>query len=754
MMRDVPLRVAGLLALTVLFGCATSPQARRDKYLQRGKNAMAKKRYANAVLDLRNAAKAAPRDPEVQYQLGLAFAATGDVRSAVIAFQNAVALNPKHTGARLELAKMMAATNSPSLLEDARKRLQELVDDGSASSETLNTLALTELKLGNAPADAAQILQQALAQSPGELDSAVMLAWAKWQQKDVKGTEETLKNACDRLPKSVEARRVLARFYLSQGRLPEAEPQLRRALELDPKSGPSLLDLSRLQLAEGKKQEAEQGFRQLAGFPGYRPVYGVFLFQDGRRNEAVQELESALRQNPDDRQTRLDLLIAYRVLDRGADADRLLAEALKNNPKDTDALLQRAEMLTVRGQYDLADADLNAASKLNAATPELHYLRARLHKLRGLDQSYRQELLETLRLNRALLGVRIELAQDFVQNHDGQSAMETLDAALPSQQSSAAWLAARNWALWTKGDLAEMRKGIDAGLSRARNPEFLLQDALWKFRSGNTSGAQAMLQELLQNNPGNLVALQVLNTSYASQNNSPVGLEKVKEYAARVPGSAQVQNFLGQLLLAKGDRAQAKAVLTAAKARAPKAVELDLSLTQIDYLDHKYDDARNRLQAVLAANPMNVTARLWLGAIELKRGDHQAAIQHFREVLDLNPHDANAGNDLAYELAEHTRSFDEALKYAQQAVQMAPNQLTFQDTLGWVLYHKGLYPLAIQYLEQANKDPKDVLAKYHLAMAYAKAGDPRSRATLQAALKLDSRLPEAKMAEGIVGLPR
>ncbi len=77
----------------------------------------------------------------------------------------------------------------------------------------------------------------------------------------------------------------------------------------------------------------------------------------------------------------------------------------------------------------------------------------------------------------------------------------------------------------------------------------------------------------------------------------------------------------------------------------------------------------------------------------------------------------------------------------------------FADTLGWILYRKGMYPSAVPYLKQATTDPRDAVARYHLAMAYAKAGDrQRSIATLQAALKLNPGLPEAKLAQEMVGV--
>jgi Tfp pilus assembly protein PilF len=96
-----------------------------------------------------------------------------------------------------------------------------------------------------------------------------------------------------------------------------------------------------------------------------------------------------------------------------------------------------------------------------------------------------------------------------------------------------------------------------------------------------------------------------------------------------------------------------------------------------------------------------------------------------------------------------------ALKYAEKAVEIAPDRPAYCDTLGWILYRKGVYSSAVRYLEQASRDPGNVVWKYHLAMAYAKAGQvSRGRTTLEAALKINPNLPEAKMAQQMIGASR
>ena len=248
-----------------------------------------------------------------------------------------------------------------------------------------------------------------------------------------------------------------------------------------------------------------------------------------------------------------------------------------------------------------------------------------------------------------------------------------------------------------------------------------------------------------------LLALQALNQTYLAQNKGSEALQKVQQYAALQPKSASVQEFLGVMLMVHGDRPQARNAFAAAKLADPSFVNADLSLVQLDVLDGKLVQARRTLLAMLSTNGDNTTARKWLGTLEEVRGDHNAAIDHFRKVLEANAADAQASNNLAFLLAEYRNQADEALKYAQRAVELSPERPAYCDTLGWVLYKKGLYTAAIPYLKRASAEPGNVVWNYHLAMAYAKAGDIRhGKATLAAALKLNPNVPEAKAAQEVL----
>jgi tetratricopeptide (TPR) repeat protein len=432
----------------------------------------------------------------------------------------------------------------------------------------------------------------------------------------------------------------------------------------------------------------------------------------------------------------------------------MLAQVLKANPKDSDALLQRGEIAIGTKDYAVAEADLNQVLQLKPEAPEVHYLLAKLNQAKGATLSYRQELSETLRLNPNLLAVRVELARNLSSTAAGAHAcLDLLDAAPPSQKDSLPIVVQRNWAFWTLGDMAAMRKGIDAGLSRERSTDLLIQFGLWKLRSGDPAGARPLVEEALRLDPTDLRAVEALSQTYLAEKNSAMALKKVKEYASQRPQVAAAQDFLGVMLMVNGDRQQARTAFEAARAADPSFIKANLALVQMDASENKFEDAHKRLETMLTMDSNNETARLWLGNIEETMGRHTAAIEHFRKVVQADPNNAQASNNLAYLLSEYANNPDEALKYAEKAVNVAPDKLIYCDTMGWTLYRKGLYASAITYLERAAADKTgDVVWKYHLAMAYAKAGDvDRGRVTLASALKINSNVPEAKAAREILG---
>lgn len=732
-------------------GCARSPQAYRDKYLAQGRALASKKDYSRAILAFKNAAQAMPNDAEVHYWMGRTALEAGDLRTGVFSLRRAVELNPRHRDAQLKLAEVMAEGNEALVLQ-AERELKELVETTPVTPEMLNALAYSELRLGKT-ADATEALKESLAKSSGQLTSAILLAQAKLITKDMKGAEEVLQKASAASPKAAQPHVILGEFYRDTKRPRDAEIQLQTALTLDPNNPRALYSLAGVQYGLGRLSDAEATFQRLAALPegSYKTIYALFLLRQQRNNDAVRELERLAKQDPSDRTTRTWLVSAYQLAGRTNDSFRVIGEALHKNPKDIDALVQRSQLWAAAGKYEDAEKDLNAMLRLQPDSARVHYFVAKLDQALRKDRSVRQELSKAVQLDPLLLSARLDLAQVLITDKDPNGALDLLNAAPESQKSLTPVMVQRNWAFWAMGDMAKMRQGIDAGLALDRSTDLLLQDGMCKLRSGNASEARRSLEEALKISPTDVRALAALKESYEVQKQTAEALTKVKEYASREPSSAPVQHFLGTILLARGDNAGARTAFQAAKAADPGLAQIDLSLIQVDILDGKLENAQRQLQAVVSANPDNVVAHLWLGNLEISRGDNKGAEEQFRKVVAADPENPQALNNLAYLLAEGDVQSTEALKYAQKAIEISPNVAAYSDTLGWILYHRALYPSAVRELERATAQQADPTWEYHLAMAYAKAGDrDRARAVLDTALRQNPTLPEAKLAQQVV----
>jgi tetratricopeptide (TPR) repeat protein len=746
-------RTLALLAIVIMLSaCAKSPEAKSAMYLDAGKKLLKKNDPRRAIIQFRNAVQAAPGNAEAYYQLSLAYFAVGDLQAGAGGLKKALELDPKYRPAKLRMAQFMSMASDTAYVKEAEQRFKELLEADPDDADALHALAFTELKLGD-PQAAVRDLGRAMVLAPQDVMIAVSMAEAKLKQNDLAGAEEVLKKASADSPKSADAAVFLGRFYGSHNRLADAEQQFNRALSIDRNNTTALQSLAELQDGSGRKQEAEQTYKRLSGLPdpAFKPLHAIYLFQEGRRDEAIREFEALAKEDPDDREARTRLIAAYRAVQRTADVEKVLAAALKKNPKDSDALLQRGEMFMAAKKYDKAELDLNQVLHVNPDSAAARYILAKLHQARGEQRTYRQDLLSALQLDPSRLTIRLEAVQNLLATGDAKAAMSLLDNTPTAQKKLPSVLVQRNWALWMMGDLAEMRKGIDLGLSIERSPDLLVQDGVWKLRAGQSAPARESLEQALKINPGDVQALRVLNVSYVAQKQNALALQKMKEYASHEMRDAPVQEFLGVLLTASGDRKQARAAFDAAKAADPSFVQADLSLTQLDIADGKIDDAQRRLETLLSSNSSNTTVRLWLGNIETTKGNQKAALEDFRQVVTADPSNTQGLNNYAYLLSESDNQLTEALKYAQKAKELAPGDPAYSDTLGWILYRKGLYPMAVSELERAAAKGGNAVWKYHLAMAYAKAGDlNRGRTTLNAALKVNPNIPEAKMAQQLL----
>ena len=112
-----------------------------------------------------------------------------------------------------------------------------------------------------------------------------------------------------------------------------------------------------------------------------------------------------------------------------------------------------------------------------------------------------------------------------------------------------------------------------------------------------------------------------------------------------------------------------------------------------------YPNAIKAMHTVVELDPQSDRVHFALGALYDESKDKDKTIEYMQKAIELNPDYAAALNYLGYTYADLGVELDRAERLIIRALEIAPNDGFYIDSLGWVYYRKGDYPRAIQHLK-------------------------------------------------------
>ena len=153
----------------------------------------------------------------------------------------------------------------------------------------------------------------------------------------------------------------------------------------------------------------------------------------------------------------------------------------------------------------------------------------------------------------------------------------------------------------------------------------------------------------------------------------------------------------------------------------------------------KFDDAIASFKSTIEIDQQFSDAFVQLGLTYDQLGNFDKAIYYYEKSLELNPEDPLTNNNLAYSLSLLNQDLDKALEMSKKAINAQPNNSAYLDTYGWILFLKGNYESAVEYLEKATDSPNASAEVYeHLGDAYLKIGNKeKAKIAWKRALKLE-----------------
>jgi tetratricopeptide (TPR) repeat protein len=255
------------------------------------------KRDAEAIVELRKAALAAPLPRDLGLRLANAELADGH---AVLAEQQlrAVAMRYKSVQALLGLARLQTRQKDPAAALVTLREARALAPN---SEDVLNAFAQVSLSL-RAPVPALQVLEPLARMCPTTAQYQYMLGVGLMQAGDIQSAVAPLREA-DRLEPDRPSTLIALGLVLNTQRLyGDAKPHLLRALDLEPDNVDGVAALSESEEGLGELEPAEtHALRALARASDHaigNLALGMVRMKQERYEEACAALEKALAADP------------------------------------------------------------------------------------------------------------------------------------------------------------------------------------------------------------------------------------------------------------------------------------------------------------------------------------------------------------------------------------------------------------------------------------------------------------------------
>jgi tetratricopeptide (TPR) repeat protein len=276
---------------------------------------------------------------------------------------------------------------------------------------------------------------------------------------------------------------------------------------------------------------------------------------------------------------------------------------------------------------------------------------------------------------------------------------------------------------------------------------------LAEFRAGNYSSAASLFAEVETTSPGATDALLYRAKSLVHLQDFAGAESALRSYLSSHSDSSDALYMLGFVLNRQNRPVESLAFYTKAASSTQPTAD-DLKIVGLDYvLLDDYVDAIKWLEKAVTLDRTNSDAWYYLGRAYYTKSRIPEARKAFLTVLDLNPRDARAENNLGliFESSGEPAAAIEAYRkaIAWQEENHHPSEQPYVN-LGNLLMEQGRAPEAAVFLEKAVAlAPENAFCHMTVGVYYRKIGRLQpARSELERATQLD---PENAVAHYQLG---
>ena len=669
-----------------------------------------------------NALKSDPDNLEAMQSRATLSMALGQWASAGKDIEKTRKLSPKSLGTHYLQALFNFHQKKYS---EARDELQKVFRIAPDHMPSILLSGETAYALGSYQ-QAESLIYRFLAQYPGNSQARRLLAATLIKQKQPAKALDTLAPLILPEMKDALALVLASEAYRIKGEPAKTAELLRRAAQIDPKNAWVKTQLGITHLVAGDTFRAVTELEAAAAlnpnFYAADNLLALSLIERKEFNQALVAIDSMEKKLPNSPITHNLRGMAYLGENDPANARKSFEKSLAIDP----AFFTAAASLA---QLDLRDKRPDAARKrfesvLGKDKNNLQAMMA-LAEMAGLNKQeneYISWLDKAVKSHPEAIPPREALVNYYMARNEVRKALAAANEAVNANPDSPAALNILGTLQLSTNDRSGALTTFTKLAKKApQSPDAFLRIALAMLADKNLKGARANLQNALKHYPQHVKSQDALLRLDMAENKPEAALKIARQIQAQQPESSLGYVREGDIQLAQKQLPQAVMAYEQALKKGAGVAGL-IKLHQTHTLAGNTNAAEQRLSDWLKQYPKDIVARTYVAEHYMRKGRNKDAVTQFQVILQQQPNNAPVLNNLAtlYQIEQDNR----ALVTAEQALKLAPDNPTVQDTLGWILVEQGQALRGLELLQKAlTKAPKIASIRYHHAEALARTGN-------------------------------
>lgn len=758
--KTLTLKQAGRLALATIIitfgvlavGCDVGLLS-EDEHINRAKDYQEAREWQFAFIELKNALKQNPKNPEARWLLGQMYlelkqgeAAESELLKAralgigeealAVYFGQALLLQGKFTQVLTEVTPSNISSPGDKaaifqIVGDAKLGLGDFDGGCELYPKSINFSAnhipaywgLVKCAFWKSDLDEARkTIDSALKIDSANAGTWLLLGEFEHANENFKAAEEAYSAALKRDPGNIRALNNRALLAIHAGNMAAAKIDIEKLKQLPGGVLSAQFAEAWLLYREGERAEAlTLVVEVLFARPGYPPamlLYGVLLHEKKSYSHAIQVLTQYLRKVPGDLDAR-KLLAAIHIQINDPDTALVLLKPFIDSGQADE------QTLTLVGKAYLVKDEPSYAGEVFEKAIELIPTNTALYTQLGLSQlaaGRASEAVETLRASSEMSAkaypADISLAYYYLSKQQFNEALAVIDVLEKKLPDNPGTHNLRGVAYQGKGDLELARKSFEKALELDPNlTSAAVRLARLYLAENNIPAARDHYENILKNDSSSVSAMVGLAELAALEKDGNQYLDWLKKAAKANPMAIVPRVMMVNYYLGKQEHRKAISAAREAVEDMPNAIEAQALLGKAQLETGEFANAVSSFSKVVEAIPKSADANFNLAMAYAGMGSRQEARLALRQVLLIDPEYHKARIALAA-LDRRIGERDEALNFSfelqKHALDSPAGFILEGDT--WVSFKS--WQQAIEAFKHALEMRKDraVLIKLHSAM--------------------------------------